>query len=295
VGTGAVRWVQRFDDSIHGEDHPRGIAIDDSGSVYVTGFASDSAVVQAAITIKYNRGGDQLWVDRFVVDSLERYEQNEGWQVALDKQYHPIVGLTEYRQSLRSMLVKYNPDGTIQWRQMVLDGGDNAFAVGYSTGNRPVVTRFTNLGVQSWAFVDSSVTGSDYLDAHLDHSGKMYLSLDGQSVGTDRDFVVVKYSQGPDGVRKAPGVLPTTFRLHNAYPNPFNPRTRIEYALPSRQPVVLKVFNLLGEEVSTLVNEVQEPGDRYADFNAAGLASGVYFYRLQAGPFTGVRKVLLMK
>jgi hypothetical protein len=89
--------------------------------------------------------------------------------------------------------------------------------------------------------------------------------------------------------------LADAFKLAQNYPNPFNPATRIRYAIPSRVQVTLRVFNVLGQEVATLVNEVQEQGNYVALFEANQLASGVYFYKLQAGEFSTSKKMLLMK
>ncbi|HCY76994.1 MAG TPA: hypothetical protein DHV28_13820 [Ignavibacteriales bacterium] len=106
-------------------------------------------------------------------------------------------------------------------------------------------------------------------------------------------------------------VLPTTpldvsnystdyhFELFSNYPNPFNPRTSIQYAISNSQLVTLKVYDILGKEIATLVNEEQNPGNYAVEFNPVfsnqSLTSGVYFYRLQAGDFVKTKKMLLLK
>jgi hypothetical protein len=79
------------------------------------------------------------------------------------------------------------------------------------------------------------------------------------------------------------------------FPNPFNPQTVISYNLPENSLVQLKVYDILGREVATLVNEFQEAGLRTVSFDAASMPSGVYFYRINAGKFSEVKKMLLMK
>jgi hypothetical protein len=96
-------------------------------------------------------------------------------------------------------------------------------------------------------------------------------------------------------VGPAPAVVPLGFQLGVNYPNPFNPTTTITYTVPSRSLVTLKVFNLLGQEVASIVDEIEGPGSRAVAFNAGGLPSGMYFYRLQAGGCSDVKKLLLMK
>jgi hypothetical protein len=88
---------------------------------------------------------------------------------------------------------------------------------------------------------------------------------------------------------------PLIFNLKQNYPNPFNPTTKIKYSIASRQFVVLKVFNVLGQEIETLVNAEKPAGNYQVEFNAANLPSGVYFYRIKAGSFNQVRKMLLIK
>jgi hypothetical protein len=91
-------------------------------------------------------------------------------------------------------------------------------------------------------------------------------------------------------------ISPVQFHLSQNYPNPFNPGTSIQYAISSRQFVSLKVYDVLGNEVATLVNEEKPTGTYQVSFNAAQLSSGVYIYRLQAGlSFIETMKMILLK
>lgn len=83
--------------------------------------------------------------------------------------------------------------------------------------------------------------------------------------------------------------------MQQNYPNSFNPATVVRYQLPVVSDVKLVVYDLLGREVSVLVNERKAPGSYSVMFDAAGLASGVYFYRLTAGEFVQVRKLLMLR
>jgi hypothetical protein len=102
-------------------------------------------------------------------------------------------------------------------------------------------------------------------------------------------------SETPTSVEVDPGVIPDRYYLYPNYPNPFNPRTKIRYTIPERQFVSIKVYNILGQEIATLVERVQDAGDYTITFDASNLPSGVYFYRLKAGEFVSVRKMLLIK
>jgi hypothetical protein len=97
------------------------------------------------------------------------------------------------------------------------------------------------------------------------------------------------------GVERQTDGIPTSFALHQNYPNPFNPSTRISFTLPSSAYTTLTIYNVLGQEVSTLVAGEREAGFHEVDFDAARFASGMYFYRLEAGASTAVRKMMLVK
>lgn len=96
-------------------------------------------------------------------------------------------------------------------------------------------------------------------------------------------------------VKSSPKGAPTSFELLQNYPNPFNPTTDIEYDLPSKVRVSLKVYDVLGQEIATLYSGQQDAGEHVVTFNGDRFASGVYFYRLQAGGYTSVKKMMLIK
>lgn len=88
---------------------------------------------------------------------------------------------------------------------------------------------------------------------------------------------------------------PTSYELIQNYPNPFNPSTKIEYSIPQESFVELKVYNLIGQEIASLVNQQQKAGTYRADFNATGMQSGIYIAKLTAGGFTRSVKMTLLK
>jgi hypothetical protein len=90
-------------------------------------------------------------------------------------------------------------------------------------------------------------------------------------------------------------MVPDATTLDQNYPNPFNPTTTISYTLPAQGFVTLKVFNVLGQEVATLVNEAESPGNKSVSFDGSGLPSGVYFYRLQAGSYSATKMLMIVK
>jgi hypothetical protein len=99
---------------------------------------------------------------------------------------------------------------------------------------------------------------------------------------------------GETGIR-SPIQIPLAFMLGQNYPNPFNPATTIEYALAKPAQVELKLYNIIGQEMATLVSAYQKEGRYTVDLQASNLATGVYFYRLQAGGFSETRRCVVIK
>ena len=106
---------------------------------------------------------------------------------------------------------------------------------------------------------------------------------------------VYHYHQILTGVDEHPQPIPREFSLEQNFPNPFNPSTVISFKLPVSSFVLLKVYDLLGEEIATLANGLKQPGTYKVTWNAVGLASGVYLYRLEAGSFIETKKLLLVR
>ena len=107
--------------------------------------------------------------------------------------------------------------------------------------------------------------------------------------------VLVNLSSSPTAVKNNESTLPNDYSLSQNYPNPFNPSTKILYSIPQSGFVTLKVMNILGKEVTTLVNEQKAAGNYSVEFDGVNLPSGVYFYKLQAGTFSQIKKMILLK
>ncbi len=114
-------------------------------------------------------------------------------------------------------------------------------------------------------------------------------------VGTHWDGVCRRLSPAITSVHDPVIGLPAEAALYQNYPNPFNPSTTIRFNVPSKEHVELRVFDILGREVATLVREMLAPGAYTKQWNAIGMASGVYFYRLQVGNFVETRKLILLR
>jgi len=134
--------------------------------------------------------------------------------------------------------------------------------------------------------------GTDYMDNEAGFGVNHNVTLAGTNQYLHSKFgdQATAIRQNPNGVK-----LPQNYSLSQNYPNPFNPTTQINYSIPKNGYVTLKVYNVLGQEVATLFEGNQKAGDYIATFDANRFASGVYFYRLEAGTFSTVKKMVLMK
>jgi hypothetical protein len=170
-------------------------------------------------------------------------------------------------------------------KDIVLTGGGNGTAVGdYGT-----IFRTTNGGL-NWSLQETGtpwgLRGTFFTDAFM-----------GYAVGEFGMILATATAGNPTGIpdEGSASPLPTHHTLEQNFPNPFNPTTTIRYTLQSRTSVTLKVYDILGREVATLVDEVQGAGDKTVRFNAANLAGGVYLYRLVAGEYAETRKSVLVR
>jgi len=142
-----------------------------------------------------------------------------------------------------------------------------------------------NSGALLWTVPGTLAPGAAYRISLVSLTDTTVTSSSAQEFSIENAVLSVASSAG----------LPRSFALEQNFPNPFNPSTTIRYALPLRASVVLAVYNMLGQQVSALIKGMQDAGLYEVRFDAAGLASGMYFYRLQAGTFTETKRLLLIR
>jgi hypothetical protein len=209
---------------------------------------------------------------------------------------------------------RINGDGTREWPvdvrltfgtnpsipKIIEDGFGGAF-VSWTTPNQLHLQHLNPEGIASFGVEGKIVSighGEDFQSMCTDGNGSVMFSWqDMRSIYTT-DIYAHKIT--------VPGLvtevsdnkmidIPSEFSISQNYPNPLNPSTIIRYSIPKSSQVSLKIFNALGEEIETLINEEKSVGTYELNWNAANLPSGVYFYRLQAGSFIQTRKMILLK
>jgi hypothetical protein len=191
--------------------------------------------------------------------------------------------------------------------------GDNFFTLKYSLKNDGLSSKATSV-TSAVSTSDTNVTNTpgnsvfgNIAPGEVKNQVSFPIIIYTQNNPGSIDFIVHIFSNGyffwgdsftvpvPTGIAENETNLPVEYALKQNYPNPFNPVTTIKYQIPAMSFVTLKVYDVLGSEIITLVNEEKPVGSYEVTFNAVELPSGIYFYRLQAGDFVETKKMVLMK
>ncbi len=294
-----------------------GITLTPEGGYIFTGTDANSTTNDFNIyCVKTDADGNAIWTKDFGGSSQE----GGSTIIRTEDGGYMISGYTvSYGAGAEDgFLVKINADGSEQWHKafgyehndrfasvvQMPDGGYmaagstvNFFNVNYTYTDAYLVRTDSN-GNLLW----SKTFGGDKSDGF----GRLLVADDGayatlgntDSYGQSQDFLFVKINENgtvTDIGKNKTSSSPSKYSLKQNYPNPFNPSTCIRYSINKPGLVSLKVFNVLGQIVYTLINRHQGSGTYTVNFNASGMASGIYFYRLQSGSFVSVKKMILMK
>ncbi|GMU95220.1 T9SS type A sorting domain-containing protein [Ignavibacterium album] len=143
-----------------------------------------------------------------------------------------------------------------------------------------------------------TIPSIDFININSGDSVTLFFAI---ALGQDQNEVVAQINEATVkyntvlSIDRIDSEIPTDFILAQNYPNPFNPNTKIQFSVSKAQSVSLKVFDVLGNEIATLVNEELSPGVYQYNFDATNLSSGVYYYKLQSGSYSETKKMILMR
>jgi uncharacterized delta-60 repeat protein len=311
--SGQELWAVRYNGTNNANDVPSDMAVDGAGNIYVTGGSSGSTSSNDYVTIKYNSSGQEQWVARYngtgndndVAASLvvsgagNVYVTGSSIGQGSATDYATVMYNTSGQQL---WVTRYNgPNNTSDDATSIgIDAGGYAYVTGASNSggtNLDYVTIKYNLsGQQMWEQrYNGPANGVDAaLSIFVTSSGDVFVTGNSQGNGSSSDYATVKYSI-PTGIEPVSSEIPQRYMLYENYPNPFNPATKIKFDVPAQSFTKLIVYDITGRIVKTLVNQDLNAGSYVYNFDAAGLASGVYFYKIQAGNFNDVKKMMLVK
>jgi hypothetical protein len=309
---GNLKWVEFFTVSGNSDEQPVGIALDKSQNVFVVAAAYDSTGENSLI-VKYSRDGYLEWIRSF--DGTSSYDNPIG--IEIDNKGDVVVaGTTWTTEPFNYSILKYDTEGELLWsteysrapdtrdfgRGLDVDSSGSIYVsgssrVGFLGVDTSVTIKLSPTGSLIWSasFLRPDgglATGTDVL---VDHTGNVYVLGGGAGAANGWDFLALKYQQVQVGITGNQEVIPELYSLSQNYPNPFNPITTFSFTIYQSSIVNLSVYDLLGREVATLVDEKLGPGTYTRRWDATGMPSGSYFYRLRAGKFVQTKKLILTR
>ncbi len=283
---GRIIWIRHYN-GLGEYDFPYALITDNAANVYVTGASEDASKTFNCTTLKYDSSGNVIWISRI-------YPPVVGYDIEVDEFENVYI---TGRSSGTNNTLKLDINGNIIWARtypttdgfapnyavLILDTAKNIYVTANIDSNsytRYGAIKYDNNGNQLFV-VNYHFTNVEFnyvYDMVIDKKGSVYLT------GTSNmAYATVKYSPIITGISE--NILnPEKYELEQNFPNPFNPITTIKYTIPNPAIVKIKIYDILGKEVQTLVNEFKQAGRDEVTFNGAGLPSGIYFYRLVVSP-----------
>jgi hypothetical protein len=313
--SGDTLWTKTFG----GSDGEGGHSVQQTtdGGYIITG-STQKASGSDVLLIKTDASGDTLWIKTF--DGYHTFDGNQTFDVQVDCGYsvqqtndggYIITGFTGWDYGFSGYsnvwLIKTDASGDTLWTKTF--GSGSGHSVQQTTDGGFIIAAEKDYGIyQSYdAWLIKTDNSGDTLwtktfggsGMDMGHSVQQtndggYI-LTGGTVINNGDVWLIKTAPDPSKVEQNIDMIPLDFSLYQNFPNPFNPTTKIKYSIPKLSNVTIKVFDILGNEIETLVNEVKPTGTYEITWYAEGLPSGVYVYRLQAGEYADVKKMVLLK
>lgn len=313
--SGVQQWIARYNGTANDIDISKSISVSNEGEVIVTGYSRGSGTSLDYATIKYDSLGTELWVTRF--NGTANGSDIPNALIISSSGDVIVTGVTNTDVSgtlANYSTIKYNSSGEVQWigiyngpgnnndsaTSIATDDSGNVFVTGKSIGSGTAfdfaTIKYNPAGIiQYVSRFNYSGSSKDVANAiNVDNFGNTYVTGSSSLTGSDDDFLTIKYAKF-SAINTISTKIPDRFELFQNYPNPFNPVTNINYSITSSGISKIRIYDILGNEVASLVNEFQNPGTYSVNWNAGNNASGIYYYSLESGNFKETKKMTLLK
>ena len=312
--SGGRLWLQRFHNDNYEWEDAKKIVIDYKSNIYFTGTGYNSDSKNDIITVKFNSDGMYQW-DASWDDPGN--SMDEVTDIKTDKNGN--IYLTGYAEGSKSkhdfVTLKYDPSGNLKWEVtyngskntddfavgLALDYQYNSYIIGYSLVDKYYnysLVKYDTNGVKLWDedLQNNSSANDIPVNLFVDDKGSIIIGGNSENISWSM-FNLMEYSQ--------PGFIPTgiseslnrdyTYRLYQNFPNPFNPVTTIKYTIPKSNFVNIKLYDILGREIKTLVAREEAAGNYEIKFDGSDLSSGIYFYTMSVENYISTRKMIILK
>jgi len=307
---GSAQWLSR-DTLINGSDDVIGMESDASGNVIVAcNYGFD------IMMLKYNSAGNLIWRKNYAGVGGDHYDRVTALEIdASSNIYLTGNGVRAAGEDADYLTLKFDPNGNLLWenfyngnrnvddysRGIALDAAGNVYVTGLTYelpfNDNFMTIKYDPAGVEQWRINYDGGFNNHHDEAvaiGVDSNGDIIVTGFANRQTTQDDFTTIKYSQSV-GISQVSSNVPDKYSLSQNYPNPFNPATVIEFRISKTEFVSMKIYDLQGKEIAAPVSSVLSPGSYKYNFDASALSSGVYFYKLNAGDFSEVKKMSLVR
>ncbi len=300
---GIQQWIAKYNESGSSEFIATSLAQDLQGNIFVVGAYSNFETNRDILTIKYDSDyGEILWYKKF-----NRYGNSYDFasHSCVDIEGNICILGSSLNSKRYLVTIKQNTEGNQKWvsyyvepvsstiypRGIVTDKSGNIYIIGYHLGKGSIIIKYDSNGNQLWEtkYGQDSNSLEEIQSIAIDDKENVYVVYT-SFIDSLYSITTIKYSQYPQ--KRSENF---SFMLQQNFPNPFNSGTKISYSIPQESFVTLKIYDILGREVATIVNEENQIGNYEINFDAKNLTSGIYFYKLQAGSLIETKKMVLMK
>lgn len=318
-------WINKYNGTGNDHDYLNDLHIGSQGNIYITGHSKNQAGDYEIVTIKYNPSGVEQWVAEYD-SSYGGLYGNQGGKLITDGNGNLFVGGIAFVSSYDTdiLIIKYNSAGVRQWVTQYsnpdrVDAGDRINGMQLmDDGSIFIASSFSSAwpsySLQNLKFSPDGVIENIDPFQLLTSPSEVLITAIGAEKSPNGNIIVVgnsqstywsaittlSYSNSATGIDDVLAYAPESFQLDQNYPNPFNPTTNLRFTIADFGYTELKIFDLLGREIKTLVKENLIPGNYEKEWdgtNNAGqpVASGVYLYRLKTKGFVQTRKMVLLR